>query len=280
LKRRGSPSSDHPESVATTWSLSFEKVERADPAAAELLRFCAFLSPDAIPEEIITEGASELGSILKKTATSSLKLNEAIGLLLRFSLVYRYRATKTLNIHRLVQAVLIDSMDKQLQHQWAQRTVRAVNRAFPDVEFETWQRCQRYLPHAQVCSRYIKQWNMEFAEAERLIEKSASYLYDTKQYVQAKPLYEQSLMIGEKLRGLEHPSTASDLNNLGTVYYALGEYTQAEQYYARALAIRNQVLEPNHPDLAASLNNLAALYRDQGKECMVVPKVKTVFGQK
>jgi hypothetical protein len=36
--------SDHP-SVATTWALSFENIEKANPAAAELLRFCAFLHP-------------------------------------------------------------------------------------------------------------------------------------------------------------------------------------------------------------------------------------------
>ena len=45
-------------SVATTWSLSFERVRREMPCAADLLRLCAFLAPDAIPEEIITEGAS------------------------------------------------------------------------------------------------------------------------------------------------------------------------------------------------------------------------------
>src|SRR5205085_1725773 len=46
-------SSDTPEkTIATTWSLSFQKVEKANRAAAELLRLCAFLAPDAIPVEI------------------------------------------------------------------------------------------------------------------------------------------------------------------------------------------------------------------------------------
>ncbi len=54
LKRRSKLPTDHPEPVATTWSLSFQQVEQANPAAAELLRFCAFLHPDAIPEELIS----------------------------------------------------------------------------------------------------------------------------------------------------------------------------------------------------------------------------------
>src|SRR5439155_9943511 len=60
LKRRGRLVTDHPDSVATTWSLSFEKVEQANPVAADLLRLCAFLDPDVIPEEIMIKGASEL----------------------------------------------------------------------------------------------------------------------------------------------------------------------------------------------------------------------------
>ncbi|MDQ2887902.1 MAG: TIR domain-containing protein, partial [Chloroflexota bacterium] len=47
---------DHPEAVATTWSLAFERVEEKNAAAADLLRLCAYLAPDAIPETILTEG--------------------------------------------------------------------------------------------------------------------------------------------------------------------------------------------------------------------------------
>ena len=31
---------------------------------------------------------------------------------------------------------------------------------FPDGGEATWPRCQRYLPHAQICATYIQQWNM------------------------------------------------------------------------------------------------------------------------
>lgn len=56
-RRRGA---DHPEPVATTWDISFRKVEEENPAAADLLRLCAFFAPEAIPEEILTKGASEI----------------------------------------------------------------------------------------------------------------------------------------------------------------------------------------------------------------------------
>src|SRR6202043_1187429 len=59
-ERRGT---DHPKPVATTWNISFRDIELQNPAAADLLRLCAFLAPDAIPETILTEGGKELGPV-------------------------------------------------------------------------------------------------------------------------------------------------------------------------------------------------------------------------
>ena len=54
LKRRGTLAEDHP-SVTVTFSLVFNKVAKANPAAADLLGVCAFLEADSIPEEIFSE---------------------------------------------------------------------------------------------------------------------------------------------------------------------------------------------------------------------------------
>ena len=64
LARRGRFSVDHPASVATTWSLSIEQVEQRNPAAVDLLRMCAFLYPDTIPEALLRVGAFQLGPSL------------------------------------------------------------------------------------------------------------------------------------------------------------------------------------------------------------------------
>ena len=57
IQRRGRVSR-YPVPVVTTWSLSFRRVEEKSLAAADLLRLCAFLSPDAIAEEIPRAGLS------------------------------------------------------------------------------------------------------------------------------------------------------------------------------------------------------------------------------
>jgi len=266
LKRRGGTGKEHPEPVATTWSLSFEQVERLNPMATDLLRVCAFLAPDAIPEDLLLEGASELGERIQTLTTDTTRINDVLGVLLRYSLVKRDPHERTLSIHRLVQAVLTESMDEQTRRKWAERVVRADNLAFPDVDDVTlWAQCERLLPHTLACATLIEDYSLEFAEASRLLNQTAYYLYRRAQYPQAEPLYQRALAIREKQLGSEHPNTATSLNNLAVLYRAQGKYEQAEPLYQRALVIRKKQLGSEHPDTATSLNNLAELYRAQGK---------------
>ncbi len=226
--------------------MSFQQVEQANSAAADLLLLCAFLDPDAIPEEIITEGASELGPTLGPVAADPYKLNEAIEELRRFSLIRRNPGAKLLNIHRLVQAVIRDGMDADTQQIWAERTVRAVNQVFPEVKVETWPQCLRCLPHALACATLIEQYEFTFTEAAKLLDKAASYLDDHAQFSQAESLYKQALAIKEKVLGSEHADTGVSLNNLARCYMNQGQYAQAEPLYQRALAINEKALSPDH----------------------------------
>jgi len=265
LKERGRLFSVHPESVTTTFSLSFQKVQQVNPAATDLLRFFSFLSPEAIPIALVIEGAPDLGKLLKRTATDPQRLDETLSILYSYSLVRRDAPTNALSIHRLVQAVLKDEMSTGTQHQWAERTVRAVNRTFPSVEVETWQRCRQLLPQALVCMTLIDQWHMRFPEAARLLNQAGHYLYEHAQYTEAEPLHQRALAIWEKQLGAEHPGTATSLNNLAALYDSQGQHEQAEPLHQRALAIREKWLGAEHPDTAQSLNNLAALYHNQGQ---------------
>jgi len=264
LRQRGGVNKDHPDAVATTWSLNFEQVEQESPIAANLLRFLAFLAPEAIPEELLVNGAAELGEQLEPITTDETLLDEAIGTLRHFSLVQRNSEKQVLFIHRLVQSVLKASMTDEIRRQWAERTIRAVNDAFPEVEVATWPQCERLLPHALVCAELINEYALELPEAARLLNETGRYLNDHAQYEQTKPLYERALAINEQVLGPNHPDTTLSLNNLAFLYNRHGDYEQAKPLYERALAIREQVLGPNHPNTARSLNNLAFLYNRHG----------------
>ena len=262
---------DHPP-VTVTFSLAFEKVAGSSAAAADLIRLCAFLAPDAIPEEIFTEGgASVLGENLGAAAIHQLSFARTIGEACRFSLLNRDAANRTLDIHRLVQIVIQAGMANEERRNWAERTVRATEKAFPGVEYANGPLCQKLITHAQTCASLIGEWDFGFVEAARLLNQAAEYLAERAQYAEAEPLYQRSLAIREKALGPDHPDVATSLNNLAALYDDQGKYAEAEPLYQRSLTILEKALGPDHPDVAVSLNNLAVLYRNQGKYAEVGP---------
>jgi tetratricopeptide (TPR) repeat protein len=263
LSRRGDTSTDHPESVMTTFSLAFENVERMRPDAAELLRFCAFLHPDALPEELLMAGARSFDPAHQRVAHDPFELNAALAVLRKYSLVKRHPATKTVSVHRLVQDVLKNSMEKEQQRQWAESVVQTLSREFPDGEPASWSVCQRYLPHARVGIQLLETWQIRSVEAVRLLNHVGYYLYKRAEYTEAQVCYEQALAL---LAEEEEPLlTAQILSNLGVVQIFLAQYPQAERSLKRALRLRERWLEPTHAELAQNLNELAGVYHNQGQ---------------
>ena len=277
LLRRGRLPVDHPEPVAATWSLSFQQVEQENAAAADLLHLLAFLDPEAIPEEIITLGAVELGSTLGIAARDPLKIDAILELLLRYSLIRRNPEAKSLSIHRLIQAVLKDGMDQATQRLWAERAIRAVNRAFPSLvdlqggyELRNWKKCQRCLPHVQMCMTYSKEYELSLPEAARLFNEAGAYLTASGGYAQAEKLLLNALELRRRIAETEpeieagYPDIARTLNDLGELYLNQRKYKEAESRLQEALSIRLLVLGMEHLDVAQTLDHLAGLHRVQG----------------
>ena len=265
LKRQAAPVPDCLESVATTLAISFEKVEHTNLVATDLLRLCAFLHDAAIPEEIFMGEASRPSSMLQPLVTDRFELSKHMRELHKYSLMHRDVNNSMLISHPLLQAALRESMSRETQRQWAERSIRAIEQTFPGVEPAMWRCCQRYLPHMQDCARWIEQWNMQFPEATRLLEQAGGYLRARLQYESAEPLLRLALTKREKLPGQDQLDLALSLESMASFYDEQGRYAQSEPLHERTLAMREKILAPDHPDVVASLNNLAVVYRDQGK---------------
>ena len=272
LARRGAQTAGYPDSVATTWALSFQKIERTNPAAAELLRLCAFLDPDYIPEELLQEGAPHWPPLLQKAVSSPLAFNQMLEALLAFSLVKRLADEQVLSLHRLIQVVQRDVMETEEQRLWAERTILATSLVFPtDVNATTWARCRRFLSQAQVCSTLILEQSFVFAEAASLLFRIARYLRDMALYEQAEPLFRRTLQMSEQIFGPDHPEVARSLDRLARLYSQQAKFEQAEQFAQRALAIREKHLGSNHVEVADSLEGLATIFGEQERPAEAEP---------
>lgn len=262
---RGYISAGHPDSITVALAMSFSKVEAANQASADLLRLCAFLGPEPIPEEILIQGAAELGENLGSAAPNPVELVQTIGVASRFSLLRRDPFAKTLTVHRLVQHVLRDRMNLVEQQRWSQRAVRAVGRAFVDVDISDWQLDERLLPHAQACASLVREWNLKDPEATTLLEQAGAHLMKRARFDEAEPFLLLSLDIRKEFLESKHPLMANTLSNLGTLYREQLRYQKAEPLLERSLRIREENLQPDDPDLARALNNLALLYWNMGR---------------
>ena len=263
LERRGGLDSDHL-SVAATYLTSLEKLAKQNSAAAELLQACAFLVPDAIPEEIFTEGAAEFGPVLQAAASDPIKWDEAIAAALKFSLIER-KPGKFVAVHPMVQAVAKSRMGPDERTLWAEQVVRAVNATFPSPEFAVWDRCERLVPSAQVCATLVDEYGLALSEAARLLNQTGYYLVERARYAEAEPLMRRVLRIFEKAYGSDHPNVATSLNNLAQLLQATNRLGEAEPLMRRALEIDERFYGPNHPDVARDLNNLAQLLQDTNR---------------
>jgi tetratricopeptide (TPR) repeat protein len=262
LLRRGSPSPDYPCTVATTWEIAFQQLP---PAAVDLLSLCAFLAPDDIPRELVTEGAGRLPKALTATVSAPLSLDEAMAALRGYSLMEVN--SDTWSVHRLVQAVARDRLAPRTRKRWAAAAVILVNGAFPgDITTnpEAWPTCARLLPHALAAAGHAEALAVAAEATGRLLNQAGLYMQERAEFSVAKALYQRALAIGEKAYGLDHPEVAIRVNNLGLVLRDMGDLAGAREHFQRALAIGEKAYGPDHPTVARDVNNLGGVLQGLG----------------
>jgi tetratricopeptide (TPR) repeat protein len=258
---------DYPRPVATTWQLSFDRLEGESPAAAALLRVCSFLAADDIPLYVlqeVDEPPHELGDAL----ADDLELDRTIAALRRYSLVDR--TGDALRVHRLVQAVVRGTMEPDVQRKWLGDAIRLLEQVFSEEDLqrpERWPRCARLLPHVQFVDQ-LAATAVEPVEPQALgqiLRRAGLYASARGEFGLARPLLERALAIREQVLGPDHPSTSQSLDDLGIVLGQHGELDSSRTLLERGLAVRERVLGPEHPATAQSLHNLATLLGQQGE---------------
>jgi Tfp pilus assembly protein PilF/nucleoside phosphorylase len=265
LLRQGRSSQDYPDTVATTWELSFQKVKQESPAGADLLNLCAFLAPDDIPRELLTQGEEHLPKRLAQAVTEPLALNTALAALRRYSLMEV--GEDSLAVHRLVQAVVRDRLDEEEKKEWAGAAVDLLSEEHSgdfQSQVNMWPWWGRLLPHALAAAGYAEALQVSLPAAGRLLNQAGFYLQIRAEFPESRKVFERALAIEEAAYGPDHPQVAIRVNNLGYVLQDQGDLAGAKSHYERALAIDEAAFGPDHPQVAIRVNNLGSVLRAQG----------------
>ncbi len=271
LMEQGKPE-DYPRPVVSTWQLSFERVEDEQPAAAGLLRLCAFLAPDEIPVSLFQTGAGRLSDELRQVLADDVALDRTIVALRQYSLLERQG--DRLWMHRLVQAVVRESLAVPQRESWHAAAIRLLRAAYPDEPEhhpERWPLCERLLPHVLVGAKLTGDPVPEPLALGWLLDRAGCYLCARGELGLAAELLERALVLRERHGEGDDCEVAQSLNNLGVLLMSRGQLAAARSRLERALTIRERLLGPEHPDTASSLNSLAFLLREQGDAAAARP---------
>jgi class 3 adenylate cyclase/tetratricopeptide (TPR) repeat protein len=261
------------DTVAVTWDANFEAVEAVSPAAADVLRVSALLAPDAIPFELLLDGAQALGEPIANALVESddLAVAELLRPLARYSLVRSDPGSSTFSVHRLVQEMVWTAIAESERRSYVDRAVCALDSAFPEVSFPTWSRCERLLPHVVSVARRLDECEVRSGAVGRLFSRAGRYLTERGRYAEAQALHTRALHVREGAYGPDHLDVATSLNDLAIAHWYQGQYAEAQPLNERALAIRERALASDHPDVANSLTLKAMLSAGQGKFADVQP---------
>jgi tetratricopeptide (TPR) repeat protein len=102
------------------------------------------------------------------------------------------------------------------------------------------------------------------AESKRLGQK-VHQLFNGGNYREALQVAEEQMELLKNAYGPNHHEYATAMNNVATLFQALGRYAEAEPLLLEASRIQGRALGPDHPHTVASLSNLATVYEAMGQ---------------
>jgi tetratricopeptide (TPR) repeat protein len=276
---------DYEKTVATTWNIGVEQLEKEQPKALALLNLCAFLAPEPIRFALLQEArdkllaaefelSEELATLLDPA--DDFELTEALAELGRYALATVDETS--LSLHRLVALVTREKLSKDPAeyNRYAKYATFTIGKLYPNsTDYNTWEQCEELLRHAETAAEYAAAANVALDAAGYLYNQTGLYLKGRAQYSAARQNYERAVAIVERDLGKEHPEVATRYNNLGRLLQDMGDLLTAKSYLEHAIAIDERIYGIDHPEVANDYNNLGGLLQAMGD----LPAAKSYYEQ-
>ena len=249
----------YPQPVAATWNISIERLKERSPAAVRLLQLCAFFAPEPISANLLY--SKEMIEALKPYDSSlqeKLVLGAVIREIGRFALAKVDQVSNSIQVHRLVQAVIRAQLSEEEQLDAQHVVHRVLAGARPD-DVEpidnplTWPRFATIWPHLGPSDAR----NCAEPETRRLLIDRVRYLWKRGDFMTAATLSDELREIWkEKLgeRDLQYLYLCFHISN---ILRTRGRYVEARQLDELTLERQREVLGPEHPHTYMTTSSLA-----------------------
>ncbi|GAA4945224.1 hypothetical protein GCM10025331_35550 [Actinoplanes utahensis] len=229
-----SPSPDYPDSVAAAFELSLEKLREKNPAALQLLQICSFFAPEPISRDLFAGSpVAPISEELDPVLSDRFRLSRAIRDIQKYALAKIDHARDALQIHRLVQAVLVGRMtdEERVHMRRGAHTLLANGNPNNPSRPEEWRRYQGLRPHVAV-SRAVESAD---PRVQDLVFGIVQFLYYWGDHPGSEQLAEEAHGWWAKTRGAFHPETLRLAKWLGWMRWVNGDFAGAKQLNQRTL---------------------------------------------
>ncbi|MFB8772861.1 FxSxx-COOH system tetratricopeptide repeat protein [Streptomyces broussonetiae] len=242
------------ETVATAWNVSLDHLERKNAAALQLLQVCAYLAPEPVSRSLFSRAPVEpIAPDLDRALTDPLRLGRAIREINRYSLAKIDHRTNSIQMHRLVQAVLIARMSQEqrsrMQH--GAHLLLAGDTPGNPQDPINWPKFGELYPHVLVSeavrspSRHVRQ----------MVQNVAEYLFYWGEHEGAREFARNTYDLWRDLHGESDGQTLMLGRHLRYVLSQMGRYEEAAAVVRRMQA----VLEQSDTDADEELLRVLAL---------------------
>lgn len=231
-----SPSPDYPDSVAAAFRLSLEKLKAVNPAALQMLQVCSFFAPEPIAREFFAGSpVAQITDELDAMLSDSFRLSRAIRDINRYALAKIDHQRNTLQIHRLVQAVLVGRMtnDERVVMRRGAHTLLANNRPNNPGRRADWRLYQALQPHVAV-SRAVESAD---PRVQQLVKGVVQFLYYWGDHAGSEALAAEALEWWRKTSGPATQLTLEMASWLAYMRWKNGKFAAARELNGQALAL-------------------------------------------
>ncbi|MFE6332068.1 FxSxx-COOH system tetratricopeptide repeat protein [Streptomyces sp. NPDC057806] len=262
-----SPPPDYQLPVAAAWNVSLDHLETRNPTALRLLQLCSYFAPDPISRSIFSGlGGSTIDPALDRALNDPMRLAGAIREINRYSLAWIDHRTNSIQMHRLVQAVLIHRMTPEEQNRMRNGAHTLLAAADPKGPHQAanWPRYAELYGHV-IASHAIKSIQ---PSVRNLVRNVAQYLYHWGDHAMSLDFSERVWWAWQALFGEEDQQTLLMGWWLGFMYRTLGRFdeaarlmTQLREAYERTAPAEG---EDTRMDALETIQLEAAIRRVQG----------------
>ncbi|GCD97541.1 FxSxx-COOH system tetratricopeptide repeat protein [Embleya hyalina] len=237
---------DYPTTAAATWTVSLDELKERQPAAVRLLELCAYLSPDSISMRLL-RSREVLQELIRVDSSlgDTLLLSRIFQQLGRYALARVDRGADTIQVHRLVQAVLRDQMPAEDNIARRARTLEILAANAPgDVDDPANQDAYEELYKHLVPSRALES---DSEGVRRWIVEQVRFAWRSDDWEFAQYIAEVALDRWRARFSRHDPLTLRMCTQLANVYRSQGKYRKAYDLDRATLEAQRAALGPDHP---------------------------------